>query len=275
MNTIVTLGAEHSFHDIATRALFGDQQKILRCDSFEEIADIVDVDPRVKGGVIAIENAIVGSFLPNYMLLKNKGLRIQQEFVLPIELSLWVHPNNTEKPLDAILSHAIALRQCSRFLSTVPDIEERAVIDTATAVKQVANNPDAVWGALAGKEAGESLGLVPIQQKLQNRNQAWTRFLFVTKTPIQQTTLPNKASWFFRIIDQPSALYQVFAALQKINIAKIQSVPDFEYENEHGFIIDFEFRDGEEYLNLLKATRPFTQTLQELGTYKQHTHGKN
>ncbi|MFT5336453.1 MAG: prephenate dehydratase [Sphingobacteriales bacterium] len=278
MKKIATLGAPHSFHDVATRYLFGEKTDVHRCFSFEEIVESLDSEThKLDGAVMAIENALVGCFLPNYMLLKNHGLTIVSELILPIELALWVSPRHVGKPFDAVLSHTIALRQCSHFLSTIPNIEEHAVTDTATAVNLAAESENLVYGAIAGKEAGLDKGLVCVQENVQNRQRAWTRFLVLEKQKIAPNMAEvNKCSWFIRALDQPGVLLSILEQLQGTNIGKIQSVPDFEIEGQHGFIVDFAFSgSAEKYNELKKEVTEHAQTIQELGLYKSRNYGED
>ena len=59
-----------SFHDIAAKSYFKDQNpEIIECKNFKAVTDAVksgDVD----FGVMAMENTIAGSLLPNYGLIQ-------------------------------------------------------------------------------------------------------------------------------------------------------------------------------------------------------------
>lgn len=277
MKKVYTLGEKHSFHDIVARYVYGEESDFGRCQSFEEIVHSVEKDKNASG-VLAMENAIVGCFLPNYMLVKNSGLNIDREIVLPIQLALWVHPNHAETMPEQIFSHAIALRQCSGYLSTIPEVEEHAVTDTSTAVRIVADAPEKNLGAIAGLEAGKSLGLVPLKLNVQNRESAWTRFVVLSHSHDEGFTLPvNKVSWFIRAKDESGELLAILGHLKTINIRKIQSVPDYEVEGYHGFIIDFEIRPEQtvELQTIKEKIKLHCQELRELGIYNSQRHGEN
>ena len=67
-------------HEIAARAFFENEKiEIIPCLTFPEIFDTIKKDPTVYG-IVAIENTLVGSILPNYTLLKDSGFAIIGEY---------------------------------------------------------------------------------------------------------------------------------------------------------------------------------------------------
>ena len=64
-----------SYHHKVALELFDDQIDIIECLSFDEL-----VDSTSKGfsdyGIMAIENSIAGSIIPNYSLIDDNGLSI-------------------------------------------------------------------------------------------------------------------------------------------------------------------------------------------------------
>lgn len=116
MKTVAIQGVAGSFHDIAVRNFFKEQEiKLVPCDSFKELFAVIKKDNSIIGAV-AIENTIAGSLLPNHTLLRESGFKIVGEYKLRIEHQLVAMPGQTIKDIEKVYSHPIALMQCEDFL---------------------------------------------------------------------------------------------------------------------------------------------------------------
>ena len=76
-------GYEGSFHQAAARHFFGKHVEVIPCATFREVVKIASNQKESDGGVMAIENSIAGSILPNYNLLQKSNLTIVGEAYLP------------------------------------------------------------------------------------------------------------------------------------------------------------------------------------------------
>src|SRR5688500_13218671 len=85
-------GYEGSFHQQAARIVFGSEVAVIPCATFRELVSIASDPSRSEGGVMAIENSIAGSILPNYGLLQRSSLRVTGEVYLQINQNLLVNP---------------------------------------------------------------------------------------------------------------------------------------------------------------------------------------
>ena len=113
---IAIQGFEGCFHQVAARGFFGKQTEIECCASFAELVKKAKQQPDVDAGIMAIENSIAGSILPNYSLIKNSGLHIIGEIYLQINQHLMVLPGQTLEDIREVHSHPMALLQCTDFL---------------------------------------------------------------------------------------------------------------------------------------------------------------
>ena len=121
MKKVAIQGIKGSFHDIATRKFFGEEEvELVCCDTFEDLFDVMKKDPALLG-MVAIENTIAGSLLHNYELLRASQLTIIGEKKLHIEHSLLCLPEETEADICEINSHPVALMQCRGFLKQYAD----------------------------------------------------------------------------------------------------------------------------------------------------------
>ena len=67
---IAIQGYEGSFHQVAARLFFGKEVEILPCATFVDLIKEASNKKNTRGGVMAIENSIAGSIMPNYNLLQ-------------------------------------------------------------------------------------------------------------------------------------------------------------------------------------------------------------
>ncbi|HVZ26069.1 MAG TPA: prephenate dehydratase domain-containing protein, partial [Sediminibacterium sp.] len=85
-------GYEGSFHQVAARCFYGKNVKVTPCDTFRELVRLSMDQLASAGGIMAIENSIAGSILPNYNLLQKSRLRVVGEIYLSISQNLLVNP---------------------------------------------------------------------------------------------------------------------------------------------------------------------------------------
>ena len=77
-------GFEGSFHQVAAQQFFGKAVEVITCATFRDVIKIASNKKESDGGVMAIENSIAGSILPNYNLLQKSSLKITGEIYLQI-----------------------------------------------------------------------------------------------------------------------------------------------------------------------------------------------
>ncbi len=107
-------GIRASFHEEAAFKFFGTDIEAIECDSFKQTCEVLK-DKKADYVVMAIENSIAGSLLPNYTLLREYNFSIVGEVYLAIQLHLLALPGVKFKDIKYVQSHPIAIRQCSDF----------------------------------------------------------------------------------------------------------------------------------------------------------------
>src|SRR5690348_9070164 len=109
-------GYEGSFHQVAAQYFYGKGVDVIPCDTFRDVIRIASSKKESDGGVMAIENSIAGSILPNYNLLQKSNLKITGEIYLQINQNLLVNPGVRLQDIREVHSHPMALLQCLDFL---------------------------------------------------------------------------------------------------------------------------------------------------------------
>src|SRR3569833_49847 len=88
MQRIAIQGYEGSFHQWAAQSFFGKDSEVICCATFRELVKTATDTSLADGGIMAIENSIAGSILPNYNLLQNAKVQVTGEIYLQIRQHL-------------------------------------------------------------------------------------------------------------------------------------------------------------------------------------------
>ena len=167
MNKKVTIqGYEGSFHQVAARQFFGKTVEVITCDTFREVVKIGADVKQSDGAVMAIENSIAGSILPNYNLLQKSNLQVIGEVYLQISQNLLVNPVVKLSDIKEVHSHPMAILQCLDFLEQHPYklVESE---DTALSAKMVHQHKSKHVAAVASKLAAKNSKEVIQASRLQ------------------------------------------------------------------------------------------------------------
>lgn len=270
--SVAIQGIEGSFHHIAAANYFGNDIDLVPCNRFEKIFENLDNKVANKA-VIAIENSVAGTILPNYALLRNGNYKIVGELSLRIQHQLLTLENQSIEAIKIVKSHPMALLQCQEYFKQFPHIDLEESDDTAAAAKRLVENPKAGIAVIASEKAGEIFGLNTIAKSIEDNKRNFTRFLVLDadNNVYAENNSVNKASICFHVGHQVGALAKVLTALasENINLVKIQSLPLVGREWEYFFHVDMEFFYYENYKNGLKKIEPYTKDLKILGQYQR------
>ena len=107
---IAIQGIESSFHDMAVKKMFpNDEIDLVKCNSFEKVTTSIN-NLNADFGVLAIENTIAGSILPNYNLIDASNLSIINEVFLNIQMYIMALKSETIHDIVEIHSHPAAVK---------------------------------------------------------------------------------------------------------------------------------------------------------------------
>jgi prephenate dehydratase len=263
-------GGRASFHDIASRIYFGEHISIVECDTFKKLCDVLTNDLSVDYAVMAIENSIAGSILPNYKLLQEHNFAIVGEVQLRIKQNLIAPAGTQVKDIKRVVSHYMALLQCKDFLDKYPSIERKEYHDTADAVKFVKESGTKDLAAIASAYAAKHYGLQVIEAGIETVPQNFTRFFVLTRDKKHKVENPSKATLSFQLPNRVGALAQVLEIIvnNKVNLTKIQSLPIIGKPNEYTFYVDCEWDNYENFKRSI-SINSIVANLKILGEYKK------
>ncbi|RYZ75744.1 MAG: prephenate dehydratase, partial [Proteobacteria bacterium] len=237
--TVAIQGIRGSFHHQVAGEYFG-QSALDECMSFDSLVQSLK-ENRADKGVMALENSIAGSIIPNYALIDKNDLHIIGEHYLNIHMNLMALPGQTIGDIKEVHSHPIALLQCGVFFAQYPHIKLVESGDTAETAERIKNNDLKGIAAVAAPIAAQMYGLEILAPGIHTVKSNMTRFVIVK---VENKVLPkdqiNKASIKFELDDTPGALASVLNMMttSKLNLTKIQSMPIIETPFQYSFFVD-------------------------------------
>ena len=261
-------GIATSFHEVAAQTYFGDSIESVECLSFHALCESLKKEES-DFAVMAIENSIAGSILPNYFLLQEYHFSIIGEVYLPIHMHLLVLPGVTLNDVKCIESHPMAIRQCNDFLFRLRNVEIRESDDTAVSARKVKENKLTNTAAIANEHAAKKFGLQILEKRIETNKKNFTRFLILAKGR-QTAHYSNKASLCFEVANEVGSLAEALMTLKKnlINLTKIQSIPIVGKPSEYSIHIDVEWKKRKNYDTALREILRQVRNLNVLGEYK-------
>jgi prephenate dehydratase len=268
--TIAIQGAEGSNHHKVARDFYGDSIALKECMSFDTLVDSL-LDKSANIGVMAIENTIAGSIIPNYALIDVNNLHIIGEEYLNIHHHLMALKGQSILDIKEVWSHPMALLQCKAFFKNYPHIKLVEDVDTAEVAKRIAKENLIGIGAIAPKIAAEIFDLEIIEDEIQTIKDNATRFVIVqTEVPKNGIDQINKASLKFQLNHKRGSLAAILNVLSdcKMSLTKIQSLPVIETPWKYSFFVDVTFEDYKDYEKAKTILEIMAEEFKVLGTYK-------
>jgi len=272
MKKIAIQGGYGAFHEIAAHHFFENEEiDILHRNTFRDMVTTLK-ERACDYGIMAIENSLAGSIIPNYNLIINTNMHITGEIYLRIKQNLVALPGVQISEIREVYSHPMAILQCQNFFDKHPHIRLIESMDTALSAKEVAEKKLRDLGAISSRMAAEKYGLELVAESIETNKMNYTRFLILSEngihTPIAEV---NKASIFFTVAHKFGSLSKILSILSyyEINLAKIQSMPIVGKDWEYMFFVDVEINDYAMYKRSLEAIGPFTPSIGILGEYRK------
>ncbi|MDA9305548.1 prephenate dehydratase [Flavobacteriaceae bacterium] len=265
-------GVKGSFHHAVVQSYYGEHFSLLECETFDATVKAL-LDDSAEQAVMAIENSIAGSIIPNYALIDQNNLQIVGEYSLSIHHNLMVLPGQTFADLKEVHSHPMALLQCKEFFKDYLHIRLVEAEDTADEARRISENTISGIAAIASKEAAALYGLSILAPSIQTIKNNVTRFVIIQKKGalVPQKNI-NKAAIKFTLDHQRGSLAAVLNVMSdcQLNLTKIQSLPVIETPGKYAFFVDVTFDEFEFYDKARKLITIMASQFKILGEYAQH-----
>ena len=261
-----------SFHHIVAQRYFGDRLSLVACNTFDSSVGAVIKD-NADLAVMAIENSIAGSIIPNYALIDQNDLKIIGEYGLSIHHNFMALPDQKIEDIKEVHSHPMALLQCKKFFQNYPNIVMVESEDTAEEAFRISKDQIMGVGAIASREAANIYNLYIMASSIQTIKNNITRFVILQKRGdlISENKI-NKASLKFILDHQRGSLAAVLNVMSdcQLNLTKIQSIPVIETPGKYAFFVDVTFDEFNNYDKAKKLISIMASKFKILGEYTQH-----
>jgi prephenate dehydratase len=263
-------GIQGSFHHQVALEYYHQDIEVDECMSFEELVDSL-LSGKSNQAVMAIENSIAGSIIPNYALIDKNNLHVIGEYYMDIHQNFMALKGQKIEDISEVHSHPMALLQCMEFLKKLPNIKVVEDKDTAETARRIHENQLTGIAAIASKTASKMYDLEILVPEIQTINNNMTRFVILNKensfVPKQEI---NKASLKFELDHKRGSLAAVLNVMSdcKLSLTKIQSLPKIETPWKYSFFVDVTFDDYDDYSKAKSLLEIMAEYFKVLGEYK-------
>jgi len=180
--SVAIQGIRGSFHEAAAMEYFRDKEILtVECDTFGDLFGILE-QGRADFGIVAFENSVAGSILPNYELLRRSHLPVTGEICLRVIQNLVAMPGQKLSDIREIHSHPMAIQQCSNFIGEMRQQGVRVIeaVDTALSARIISQGRQYGSGAIASSSAAALYSLAIMKEEIEDDSLNFTRFLIIS-----------------------------------------------------------------------------------------------
>jgi len=267
--TLIGFQGEHGAFGEVAAGSYDPALVPVPCDAFADVFEGVEQGD-LDLGIVPVENSAGGAITQVNELLIKSTLKIVGAVRLRIDHCLLQPPDSSWREIRMVYSHSQALSQCRGFLSR-NKLEARPFYDTAGAAKMLAREKPKMAAAIASALCAEIYNLEIVKQNIQDFKNNFTRFLILSPTDGKNDSA-DKCSIIFSTPHRAGTLFSVLKifADERINLTRIESLPDRDDPGNYIFFLDFQ-KDGikERVPIILENVREKTAKLKYLGCYTE------
>jgi prephenate dehydratase len=263
-------GIEGSFHHIVSQTYFEEAVEVQPYLSFSEVVESL-MSKTSDVAIMALENSIAGSIIPNYAHINDQDLHITGEYFLEIQHNLMALKGQSIQDVKEVFSHPMALLQCKEFFKDYPHIKLIEDTDTAEVAKRISENQLQGVAAIASVKAADLFELEILAKSIQTIKHNETRFVIVERSPsLENTTIINKASVKFLLDHKRGSLAAMLNVMSdcNLNLTKIQSLPKIDTPWKYAFFVDITFEKYADYEKGKAIMKLMAEEFKILGEYK-------
>tara|TARA_R110000868_G_scaffold5985_8_gene34796 strand:+ start:28276 stop:29103 length:828 start_codon:yes stop_codon:yes gene_type:complete len=270
IKTVAIQGVKGSFHHIVSQEYFKKPVDVIECLTFDRVVESL-ISKESDAVIMALENSIAGSIIPNYALIDHHNLHMVGEHYLDIQHNLMALPNQTIDEITEVYSHPMALLQCMEFFKAYPHIKLVEDKDTAEVADRIQKHQLKKVGAIASVRAAEIFELEILAPSIQTIKHNETRFAIVKR---ENSEIPEaeitKASLKFETDHKRGSLAAVLNVMSdcKLNLTKIQSLPIIETPWKYSFFVDVTFESYKDFEKAKSIINIMALGFKILGEYK-------
>jgi len=243
--TVAYQGSPLTYNHLAAQkyvASLGLEGDFVALPSLKAIVDQLD-SGQIEMALLPIENTVAGSINQVYDVLREHELHIVGEETYKVELCLAATADVPLATLQKVLSHPLALDQCSAFVAALPRGRPVPTVDSVEAMRLVAEAQDPTQAAIGSPEAAEAHGLTTLRRGIGNQEEILMRYVALARAPAPvDVRIPCKTSLILSTGHEHGALLRCLQVLSDhgLSMTKLESRPRPNRPWEYMFFVDFE-----------------------------------
>ena len=267
--SVAIQGIEGSFHHIVSQIYCDESVEVHSYLSFSEVVDSL-ISKTTDVAIMALENSIAGSIIPNYAHIDDQNLHVTGEYFLEIQHNLMALKGQAIEDINEVFSHPMALLQCKEFFKQYPHIKLIEDTDTAEVAQRIHKGQIKGVAAIASLEASSLFALNVLAESIQTIKHNETRFVIVERDPsLHNTKTINKASVKFLLDHKRGSLAAMLNVMSdcNLNLPKIQSLPKIDTPWKYAFFVDITFEAFSDYQKGKAIMEIMAEEFKILGEY--------
>ena len=171
-------GAPGAFGWEACRAFLPEWTPVARA-TFAGVVKAV-LAGKAARGILPLRNAIAGPVPGVEELIRESGLVVIDRHRLPIRMHLLGLADADLDQISQVMSHAVALAQCGRWIGE-SGMATKEASNTALAAQALADSGDATLGVIASEAAADAYGLKILRRDVHDRDDNHTIFCVLAR----------------------------------------------------------------------------------------------
>lgn len=262
-------GVEGAFADIVARRIFPDATAVPYGD-FADAYNAV-VNGECDCALLPVENSFNGDVGKVLDLAYFGNLYVTGVYEAEIVQNLLGVPGATLADVKTVISHPQALGQCAAYIKHY-DFNTVEAVNTAVAVKQVAEIGRPDIAAIGSVEAGEKFGLTKIEGHINESGQNTTRFAVFSRARRTPNPKDKQFIMLFTVNNTAGSLGRAVSVIGEhgFNLRALKSRPTKELVWDYYF-----YAEGEGDLTdengkmMLKKLKECCSNVKILGSYEK------
>lgn len=245
------------------------------CKTFQDVFEKVKSGDS-KFGVIPLANSSVGTISTAYELMLQYQVSLVADVYLPIHHMLVGLPQTEPKNIKTVISHPVALKQCTKFLAEMSWAQPHGFWDTSGAAFHVREMNDPTIVAIAGEAAARITGLTILSANIEDFVSNETRFGIIAPVNVAMQAVNNnfpgrpKLSFCVELDPDQIEFYTFIGATIARYGAKVSTLitlPIPERTWQYLYIFDLDLSSNQQTQSLWTAVRETATKARILGIY--------
>ena len=265
-------GVEGAFANIAAKRIFPDGEAIPFSD-FKSAYDSV-INGESDCALLPIENSFNGDVGQVLDLAFFGPLYISGIYEIEVVQNLLANKGADISTIKEVISHPQALGQCADFIKE-HNFKTIESVNTAVAVRQVAQSNRTDIAAIGSKEAGEKYGLQKIEGHINSSGSNTTRFAVFTRSQKPKSKNDNSFIMLFTVKNAAGSLGKAISVIGEhgFNLKALKSRPTKELVWDYYFYVEGEGNINSDIGKLMiKQLKKCCNNLKILGSFEKEIH---